>query len=136
MCLLGELALPDDKGVEPESVVLGEIDGRTYAFVGLERVGGVMVYDVTDPANASFTQYIRNEDENGVLQDLAPEGLRFISASDSPTGNPLLDAYSQYAALAQYAAQTNAAGPQQTLDMQQQQQTGEGVGRVCLMFGL
>ena len=80
----------DDKGVEPESVVLGEIDGRTYAFVGLERVGGVMVYDVTDPANASFTQYIRNEDENGVLQDLAPEGLRFISASDSPTGNPLL----------------------------------------------
>ena len=59
------------------------------------------------------------------------------AAAAGSTGNPLLDAYSQYAALAQYAAQTNAAGPQQTLDMQQQQQqTGEGVGRVCLLFGL
>ena len=58
------------------------------------------------------------------------------AATAGSTGNPLLDAYSQYAALAQYAAQTNAAGPQQTLDMQQQQQTGEGVGRVCLLVGL
>ncbi|MEO1491281.1 MAG: ExeM/NucH family extracellular endonuclease [Pseudomonadota bacterium] len=80
----------DDKGPEPEAVVLGEVDGTTYAFVGLERVGGVMVYDATDPANATFVQYIRNEDENGQLLDLAPEGLQFISAEDSPTGEALL----------------------------------------------
>ncbi|MEL6998773.1 MAG: choice-of-anchor I family protein, partial [Pseudomonadota bacterium] len=80
----------DDKGPEPESVVLGEIDGSIYAFVGLERVGGIVVYDVTDPANSSFVQYIRNEDSNGDLIDIAPEGLRFIPSVESPTGNALL----------------------------------------------
>ena len=40
----------DDKGPEPEGVAVGKIDGRTYAFVGLERVGGVVVYDVTEPS--------------------------------------------------------------------------------------
>ena len=33
------------------------INGKLYAFVTLERAGGVMVYDVTDPANASFVSY-------------------------------------------------------------------------------
>ena len=80
----------DDKGPEPESVVLGEIDGRTYAFVGLERVGGIVVYDVTDPENSEFAQYIRNEDANGDLVDIAPEGLRFITSAESQTGNALL----------------------------------------------
>ena len=44
----------DDKGSEPEALTLAEIDGRTYAFLGLERIGGIMVYDVTDPAAPSF----------------------------------------------------------------------------------
>jgi hypothetical protein len=35
----------DDKGPEPENVVVGKIDGRQYAFIGLERIGGVMVYE-------------------------------------------------------------------------------------------
>ena len=39
----------DDKGPEPEGIVLGEVNGETYAFVGLERVGGIMVYNVSDP---------------------------------------------------------------------------------------
>ncbi len=43
----------DNKGPEPENVVTGVIGDRTYAFIGLERVGGIMVYDVTNPANAS-----------------------------------------------------------------------------------
>ena len=80
----------DDKGPEPEAVVIGEVEGVTYAFIGLERVGGIMVYDITDPANSSFVQYIRNEDENGELVDIGPEGLRFITPEDSPTGNALL----------------------------------------------
>jgi hypothetical protein len=85
----------DDKGPEPEDVVLGEIDGRTYAFVCLERIGGVMVYDVTDPTDVSFVQYINNRDftqpvSSPAAKDLAPEGMKFISARNSPIGVPLL----------------------------------------------
>lgn len=47
----------NDKGPEPEGVTTGVINGRTYAFFGLERIGGLMVYDVTDPGNAFFVGY-------------------------------------------------------------------------------
>ena len=51
------------------------------------------------------------------------------AAIQSPTGNPLLDAYSQYAALAA-AGYTAAAG--NGLDMAgQQQQTGEAACFFC-----
>ncbi|WP_017587928.1 choice-of-anchor I family protein [Nocardiopsis ganjiahuensis] len=86
----------DDKGPEPEDVVLGKVGGRTYAFIGLERVGGVMVYDVTDPHDVTFTQYLNHRDfdaEPGTREagDLGPEGLTFISAGDSPVpGTPVL----------------------------------------------
>lgn len=75
----------DDKGPEPEGVSIGEVNGRVYAFVGLERVGGYMVYDVTDPANASFVSY---KPQTGA--DLGPETSAFVSAADSPTGQALL----------------------------------------------
>ncbi|WP_224410792.1 choice-of-anchor I family protein [Oscillatoria salina] len=85
----------DAKGPEPEGVVTGEIEGRTFAFIGLERVGGVMVYEVTDPQQPEFVQYINNRDfsvdaEAFTAGDLGPEGLLFISAEDSPNGEPLL----------------------------------------------
>jgi hypothetical protein len=79
------------KGAEPEGVVIGEINGNYYAFVGLERTGGVMVYDITNPTKAEFIQYINPIDpETGDALDLAPEGLQFISAADSPNDKPLL----------------------------------------------
>ncbi len=81
----------DNKGSEPEGVQVGVINGRTYAFIGLERVGGVMVYDVTNPADAQFVQYLNPLDgETGDAADLGPEGLTFIAAEDSPNGKPLL----------------------------------------------
>jgi DNA-binding beta-propeller fold protein YncE len=85
----------DDKGPEPEGLTVGEVDGRTYAFIGLERVGGIMVFEVTDPEAPSFVQYINNRDfsgdaEAGTAGDLGPEGLLFIPAGDSPTDAPLL----------------------------------------------
>lgn len=52
----------DNKGPEPEGVTIGRIDDRTYAFIGLERVGGVMVYDITDPGNAQYVTYVNNRD--------------------------------------------------------------------------
>lgn len=61
----------DNKGVEPEGVALGSLGGRTFAFIGLERTtkSAVAVYDVTDPAHASFVDMIVSE------LDLSPEGL-------------------------------------------------------------
>ena len=75
----------DAKGPEPEGITVGQVGGNTFAFIGLERVGGVMVYDVTDPENPSFNLYEPSTDG-----DQAPEGLLFIDALDSPIGQDLL----------------------------------------------
>ncbi|MEQ9518699.1 MAG: choice-of-anchor I family protein [Parvibaculum sp.] len=85
----------DDKGPEPEGVVLGEIAGRTIAFIGLERVGGVMSYDVTDPRAPRFLGYENNRNWSGSASagkagDLGPEGLTFIPSNQSPTGRDML----------------------------------------------
>lgn len=85
----------DNKGPEPEGVVVGKVGRRSYAFIGLERIGGVVTYDVTDPAAPVFVDYTNNRDfaadiEAKTAGDLGPEGLAFIAASDSPTGEPLL----------------------------------------------
>ena len=81
----------DNKGPEPEGVTVAEINGRNYAFITLERVGGVMTYDVTDPANAFFVDYDNNrtlgEDDGG---DLGPEGIIYISSADSPNGHGMV----------------------------------------------
>lgn len=76
------------KGPEPESVTLGQIGSRTFAFVGLERVGGVMVYDVSDPINVAFETYVNTR--HGLSGDLGPEGLSFVPANRSPNGQPML----------------------------------------------
>ena len=85
----------DDKGPEPEGIAIGSIGDRIYAFIGFERVGGIIVYDVTDPYQPMFVQYVNNRDfagntEAGTAGDLGPEGILFIRAENSPTGTPLL----------------------------------------------
>ena len=104
----------DDKGAEPEAITTGEINGRTYAFIGLERVGGIFVYDITNPFAATFVAYTNNRDFSTTFEmdddladpcdvaegmdctqvpntgDLGPEGIKFISATESPNGNPLI----------------------------------------------
>jgi hypothetical protein len=85
----------DNKGPEPEGVTVGEIQGVTYAFIGLERIGGIVIYDLTNPLAPEFVTYVNNRDfsgdaEAGTAGDLGPEGLVFIPASESPNGEPLL----------------------------------------------
>ena len=85
----------DNKGPEPEAVTVGKAYGRSYAFIGLERVGGIMVYDVTNPYDVSFVQYINNRNflfpfNTPQALDVGPEGIHFISANDSPTGVPMI----------------------------------------------
>ena len=78
----------DDKGPEPEGLVLGEIDGKTFAFIGMERNNGIFMFDITDPNAPSFFGYTRTSD--GSNTPLRPEGMSFISAADSPNGQNLL----------------------------------------------
>ncbi|MGB5621742.1 MAG: choice-of-anchor I family protein [Gammaproteobacteria bacterium] len=86
----------DDKGPEPEGLALGELFGRTYAFIGLERIGGIMVYDITDPRAPVFQSYVNNRDfsaadvSQGGAGDLGPEGLTFVPWWQSPNWRPLL----------------------------------------------
>ena len=91
-------------GPEPEGVAVGTVAGRTYAFIGIEEMGGVMVYDVSDPRDPGFVQYLNTRDfsvdpeddiEEGdqpadAAGDLGPEGLTFVSAADSPIDDALL----------------------------------------------
>lgn len=85
----------DDKGVEPEALAIGKIAGRKYAFIGLERLGGIMVYDITNPFKVSFVTYYNNRDfagdaEAGTAGDLGPESIVFVPGHLSPTHTPLL----------------------------------------------
>ncbi len=74
----------DDKGPEPEGLTIGVLNDNVYAFVGLERTNGVVVYNITDPNSPEFVSHLFNG------FDVSPEGLAFVAAGDSPTGNPLL----------------------------------------------
>lgn len=76
------------KGPEPEAVVVGKFGSKHYAFIGLERVGGVVVYDVTNPQRPIFETYLNTR--TGATGDRGPEGLALIKAENSPTGKPLL----------------------------------------------
>ena len=84
----------DNKGPEPEALDIGMINGRYYAFVGLERIGGIMIYDITDPANPTYVSYFNDRaftgDEPTLAEDSGPEGIKFVPAEDSPNGQPLL----------------------------------------------
>lgn len=95
------------KGPEAESVTTGIVDGRIYSFIALERTGGVMMYDVTDPNNPVFEDYLNTRDFRSIISgseeyddgeldkwvtggDVAPEGLAFINAEKSVTGRAML----------------------------------------------
>jgi hypothetical protein len=88
----------NSKGPEPEGLTLGQINGRTYAFIGLERMGGVMVYDISNSNAPSFVQYLNNRNINvapnaaavAAGSDLGAEGLTFVTAADSPDNMPRL----------------------------------------------
>jgi hypothetical protein len=82
----------DNRGPEPEALTLGRVGGRDYAFIGLERTGGIMIYDITVPAQSTFVHYWTNRDPDPHAEtgDLGPECLLFIPSEKSPTGEPLL----------------------------------------------
>ncbi|MEM9089429.1 MAG: choice-of-anchor I family protein [Cyanobacteria bacterium P01_F01_bin.53] len=85
----------DDQGPAPEGLSLGKVGDRTFAFITYERPGGIFVYDITEPTQPTFELFTPSEsqDHNEDLDepaDTRPEGNLFISAKDSPNGQPLL----------------------------------------------
>ena len=96
----------DDKGVEPESVVVFEYNSRFYAVGSLERTtagaktgdgtsldpvtqGGLLViYDVTNVNDVDFVTYQQ--------VSRSPEGLEVINANQSPTGRVLLGVSAEF----------------------------------------
>ena len=107
----------DDKGSEPEGVAIGVVGGRRFAFIGLERTGGFYAYDVTNPRAPFFAAYAHSVVPDGDVRtdaagDIAPEGLVFVAASASPTGEALLAvAYEVSGSVALYRLTLEPAGP-------------------------
>ena len=97
----------DDKGPEPEALTIGEVGETTYAFVGFERIGGIAAFDLSDPGTPKFATYFNNRDFSVSVEDeienasdpaallssagdLGPEGITFLGAEESPSGEAAL----------------------------------------------
>lgn len=90
----------DDAGPEPEAVAIGEVNGETILFVGLERSASVLAFVVNEGVGGElevdFRGFVALPVPGGFpladdLDDLvAPEGLQFVAAAHSPTGQDLL----------------------------------------------
>lgn len=97
----------DDKGPEPEALTIGQVGETTYAFVGFERIGGIAAFDLNDPGAPKFATYFNNRDFSVSVEDeiedaadpsallssagdLGPEGITFLGADESPTGEAAL----------------------------------------------
>lgn len=87
-------ARSDVRGPEPEGLAVADVGGRRILFVGLERPGGVIAWDITDPRAPTLATYANRRapqaDRLDAAGDLGPEGLLLIPATASPTGKPLL----------------------------------------------
>lgn len=108
-------ARSDVRGPEPEGLAVGDVAGRRILIVGLERCGGVIAWDISDPRAPSLATYanrrdpaagtinaskggqaktatagVAAQDPTDAAGDLGPEGILLIPASQSLTGAPLL----------------------------------------------
>lgn len=76
----------DNKGPEPEGVATGKVGKRAYAFVGNERQNTLLALDLqATPGQALIAGSL-----NTLPDEESPEGVVFIPANESPTGEPLV----------------------------------------------
>ena len=80
----------DDKGPEPEGIKIAQINGKMYAFIGLERIGGAMIFNISNPNSPIYVGYVNNRSTTLSGPDLGAEGILYISAAESPNGNAIL----------------------------------------------
>lgn len=74
------------KGPEPEGVTTAVIGGETFAFISLERIGGVMVYNITNPNAPTFVDYKNSRSTSAYSGDHGAEGITYIEPANSATG--------------------------------------------------
>lgn len=126
----------DDKGPEPEAIAVTKLLGRTYALIGFERIGGVIIYDITNPYAPYFVDYTNNRnfsinlargdeesdadyaarvaEELPLAGDLGLEDIIVIEVKDSPIGRPLVvtsNEVSGTTTIFEVMAKTPGAGP-------------------------
>lgn len=81
----------DNKGPEPEGVAIGRVGPKQYAFVALERVGGIMAFDLGNPRDPRIVDYVNTRAAGASAGgDLGPEGVTFIPEDESPNRRPLV----------------------------------------------
>ncbi len=80
----------DDKGPEPEGVATAFINGNHYLFVSLERIGGVMLFNVDVPSAPVYVGYYNNRSVATNGPDRGSEGIIIIKKEDSPSGNDIV----------------------------------------------
>ncbi len=85
----------DDKGPEPEAITTGVVGDSLYAFIGLERIGGIMAYNITDINAPRFVEYVNTRNfevaaDSSEAGELGPEDLVYVAAEDSPINIPML----------------------------------------------
>ena len=80
----------DDKGPEPEGIKIAQINGKNYAFIALERIGGAMMFNISNPNNPIYVGYANNRSTTLSGPDLGAEGIIYIDAAQSPNGNAIL----------------------------------------------
>ena len=94
------------KGAEPETPLVATINGVRILFCVLERAGGIMSWNISDPAHPKFLLYVNPRDPTVDLDsdldkdgkpdhaaqagDIAPEGILYMAPEQSPNGKPLL----------------------------------------------
>jgi hypothetical protein len=99
-------ARSNSKGPEPETPIVATINGVRILFCVLERAGGIMSWNISDPEHPKFLLYVNPRDPNVDLDidtdkdgkpdnaleagDIAPEGILYIAPEQSPNGKPLL----------------------------------------------
>ena len=87
------------KGPEVEGVAVGSAYGSQWIVVGMERDGGLALFNGDDPLKPVFVDYINTANRDGNIisgkatataGDVSPEGIMFVSPEDSPTGSALI----------------------------------------------
>ena len=49
----------DDKGLEVESLTIGQVCGKTILFVGAERTSTIFLFDITNPKGVRLESHIQ-----------------------------------------------------------------------------
>jgi hypothetical protein len=84
----------DDKGAEPEGVAVGMVGDRRIAILGLERMTALAIFDITQPRNPVFQEWLQMLPTKATpakdVKHWSPEGIVFVPADKSPSGKALI----------------------------------------------